>query len=151
MITWVVIVALILGIVLGAVVMYFMSRHSAEKGQEMTMQEVVAWLDVRNFIAMAKDQIEGRNTNPPLEGSEWAPVLVPCFGHECARHVTNEECCKDAVEVQGKMYCRCLINLINPTAPVRSVPEDDPKMLTDEEIQMMTTLIERIKDANIKS
>lgn len=72
---------------------------------------------MHNFIAMAKNQVEGLNTTPPLEGSEWAQVLVPCSEEDCPRQV----------------------------------PDPNPKMLTDEEIQMMTMLIERIRDANVKN
>lgn len=151
MITWFVIVALIVGILTGAVVMYFVARRKKNAGTDMTLQEVLSWLEVHNFIAMARNQVEGLDTTPPLEGSEWAQVLVPCSEEDCPRQIPDPAHCPDLVEVNGKKYCQGLINLINPTEPVRKIPEPDPKMLTDEEIQMMTTLIERIKDANIKS
>lgn len=140
----------VVGVLLGIGITEVINKSTGNDfkyGFELTLQDVASWLDDHNFIMMAKGDLDP--TAKTLEGSEWAPILVPCEGHDCSLHVTNIGYpCTQGIEIDGKIYCRYLVNLCDPTLPFKRVPEADPKMLTDEEIHMMSDLIARIKEAS---
>lgn len=86
--------------------------------------------------------------NENLNDIGYVTILQPCENNECPCHESREDCCNTGVEIDGKRYCKTLID-INKLCGLPSVKEkpDVSKILTDEECKLLAKSIVEYMEA----
>lgn len=79
-------------------------------------------------------------------------ILQPCENNNCPCFDSREDCCTTGVDIDGKRYCKTLVD-INKLCGLPSVKEkpDVSKLLTDEECKLLAkSIVEYMEAADEK-
>lgn len=78
--------------------------------------------------------------------------MQPCENNNCPCFDSREDCCTTGVDIDGKRYCKTLVD-INKLCGLPSVKEkpDVSKLLTDEECKLLAkSIVEYMEAADEK-
>lgn len=145
--------ATILGVLVYYIIKLYHLKHPVTK--EISYEEVVKlvedtmfWDLVAKVASDKKATCDGENLND----TGYVTILQPCENNNCPCHESREDCCNTGVEIDGKRYCKILVD-INKLCGLSSVKEkpDVSKLLTEEECKLLAkSIVEYMEAADEK-
>lgn len=145
--------ATMLGILVYYIVKLYRLKHS--KTNYISMEEVAKLVEDAMFwdlVAKVATDKKATCENETLTDIGYVTILQPCENNECPCHESREDCCNTGVEIDGKRYCKTLVD-INKLCGLPSVKEkpDVSKILTDEECKLLAkSIVEYMEAADEK-
>lgn len=145
--------ATILGILVYYLVKLYHLKHPVTK--EISYEEVVKLIEDAMFWDLVAKAASNKNATcdgENLNDTGYVTILQPCEYHNCPCHESREDCCNTGVEIDGKRYCKTLVD-INKLCGLPSVKEkpDVSKILTDEECKLLAkSIVEYMEAADEK-
>lgn len=141
--------ATILGILVYYLVKLYRLKHPVTKN--ISYEEVVKLIEDSMFwdlVAKAATNKMATCDGETLNDTGYVTILQPCENNECPCHESREDCCNTGVEIDGKRYCKILVD-INKLCGLPSVKEkpDVSKILTDEECKLLAKSIVEYMEA----
>ena len=141
--------ATILGILVYYLVKLYRLKHPVTKN--ISYEEVVKLIEDSMFwdlVAKAATNKMATCDGETLNDTGNVTILQPCENNECPCHESREDCCNTGVEIDGKRYCKILVD-INKLCGLPSVKEkpDVSKILTDEECKLLAKSIVEYMEA----
>lgn len=135
--------ATILGILVYYIIKLYHLKHP--KTKSISNEEVVKLIEDAMFwdlVAKVASNKMATCDTVPLNDEGYVTILQPCDNNECPCHESREDCCNTGVEIDGKRYCKVLVD-INKLCGLPSVKEkpDVSKILTDEECKLLAKSI----------
>ena len=102
------------------------------------VENAMFWDLVTKIASDKKATCDGENLND----TGYVTILQSCENNSCPCHESREDCCNTDVEIDGKRYCKILVD-INKLCGLPSVKEkpDVSKLLTDEECKLLAKSI----------
>lgn len=148
-ITGAVYLAFIMGVLVYYVVKIYRIKHP--KTKNISLEEVSKLVEDAMFWELVAKVAEGKMATKDVEvlnDTGYISILQPCEYHNCSCHESREDCCTTGVEIDGKQYCKVLVD-INKLCGLPSVKErpDVTKMLTDEECKILANKIVEYMEA----
>lgn len=138
---------------LGILVYYLvkMYRLKHPKTDYISIEEVTKLVEDAMFwdlVAKVAENKKATCDNENLNDIGYVTILQPCENNECPCHESREDCCNTGVEIDGKRYCKVLVD-INKLCGLPSVKEkpDVSKILTDEECKLLAKSIVEYMEA----
>jgi hypothetical protein len=126
------------------------------KSREISIEEVEKLIEDAEFWNTVKKVVEGKHiSDEPIEDTGYVVILKPCEGYNCPCNDNREDCCSTGVEIEGKKYCKCCVDINKLCGlPNTKKKPDVSKMLTDEECKILAEKIvenmEEIKTRDTK-
>ena len=126
------------------------------KSREISIEEVEKLIEDAEFWNTVKKVVEGKHiSDEPIEDIGYVVILKPCEGYDCPCNDNREDCCTAGVEIEGKKYCKCCVD-INKLCGLPSTKKkpDVSKILTDEACKILAKkIVENMKEIqnNIKN
>lgn len=150
-------VGVYLATILGILVYYLvkMYRLKHPKTDYISIEEVTKLVEDAMFWELVAKVAENKNAtcdNENTNDTGYVTILQPCENNECPCHESREDCCNTGVEIDGKRYCKTLVD-INKLCGLPSVKEkpDVSKILTDEECKLLAkSIVEYMEAADEK-
>lgn len=145
--------ATMLGILVYYIVKLYRLKHP--KTDYISIEEVTKLVEDAMFwdlVAKVAENKKATCENETLTDTGYVTILQPCENNECPCHESREDCCNTGVEIDGKRYCKTLID-INKLCGLPSVKEkpDVSKILTDEECKLLAkSIVEYMEAADEK-
>lgn len=146
-------VGVYLATILGILVYYPVKlyRLNHPKSKKISIEEVTKLVeDAMFWDLVAKIATDKKATcdNENLNDIGYVTILQPCENNNCPCHESREDCCNTGVEIDGKRYCKILVD-INKLCGLPSVKEkpDVSKLLTDEECKLLAKSIVEYMEA----
>ncbi len=130
-------------------------RLKHPKTKEISYEEIVKLIEDAAFwdaVAKAAEDKAATCDTAPFNDTGYVTILQPCEYHNCSCHESREDCCNTGVEIDGKRYCKTLID-INKLCGLPSVKEkpDVSKILTEEECKLLAkSIVEYMEEADEK-
>jgi hypothetical protein len=112
------------------------------------VEDAMFWDLVAKIASDKKATCDGETFND----TGYVTILQPCENNNCPCHESREDCCNTGVEIDGKRYCKILVD-INKLCGLPSVKEkpDVSKLLTDEECKLLAkSIVEYMEAADEK-
>lgn len=145
--------ATILGILVYYLVKLYHLKHP--KTGYISIEEVTKLVEDAMFwdlVAKIASDKKATCDAVPLNDEGYVTILQPCDNNDCPCHESREDCCSTGVEIDGKRYCKILVD-INKLCGIPSVKEkpDVSKLLTDEECKLLAkSIVEYMEAADEK-
>ena len=141
------ILTIYLAIMFGIVAYYLvkMDLLNHPKSKKISIEEVAKLVEDATFWDLvAKVATDKKVTfdDETLTDTGYVTILQPCENNDCPCFDSREDCCTTGVEIDGKRYCKTLVD-INKLCGLPSVKEkpDVSKLLTDEECKLLAKSI----------
>lgn len=145
--------ATILGILVYYLVKLYHLKHP--KTGYISIEEVTKLVEDAMFwdlVAKIASDKKATCDGETLNDTGYVTILQPCENNNCPCHESREDCCNTGVEIDGKRYCKILVD-INKLCGLPSVKEkpDVSKLLTDEECKLLAkSIVEYMEAADEK-
>jgi len=126
------------------------------KSREISIEEVEKLIEDAEFWNTVKKVVEDKYiSDEQIEDTGYVIILKPCEGYDCPCNDSREDCCLTGVEIEGKKYCKCVVDINKLCGlPNTKKKPDVSKILTDDECKILAEKIvenmEEIKTRDAK-
>ena len=126
------------------------------KSREISIEEVEKLIEDAEFWNTVKKVVEDKYiSDEQIEDTGYVIILKPCEGYDCPCNDSREDCCLTGVEIEGKKYCKCVVDINKLCGlPNTKKKPDVSKILTDDECKILAEKIvenmEEIKTRDTK-
>jgi hypothetical protein len=152
----IIVIALITTVLVLLFVVYKMYWLKKPKSREISIEEVEKLIEDDEFWNTVKKVVEGKHiSDESIEDTGYVVILKPCEGYDCPCNDSREDCCLTGVEIEGKKYCKCCVDINKLCGlPGTKKKPDVSKILTDEECKILAEkIVENMEEIqnNIKN
>lgn len=145
-------VGIYLATIMGILVYYLVKLP---KTGSISIEEVAKLVEDAMFwdlVAKVATDKKATLDDETLTDTGYVTILQPCENNDCPCFDSREDCCTTGVDIDGKRYCKTLVD-INKLCGLPSVKEkpDVSKLLTDEECKLLAkSIVEYMEAADEK-